>query len=100
MRFQNEDPQMERELTGSRGTVREIGKEDIRIWTPNSKGRSTHALGSKGAPTGRPLNSPHGEEQGVEQNRHVHEEISIADIVEVVLDILVNQEPAVRAQLP
>ena len=41
-----------------------------------------------------------GEGQGVKQDCEIHKEPSISDVVEIVLRILMNEEGAVRTQLP
>lgn len=36
--------------------------------------------------------SPHSEEQCVNQNRNIHEEAAVSDVIEVVLDVVVDWE--------
>lgn len=44
--------------------------------------------------------SPHGKEQRVNQNRNIHKEAAVSDVVEVILNVFVDQEGSVGAQLP
>lgn len=44
--------------------------------------------------------TPHCKEQRVNQNRDIHKEAAVAEVVEVILDVLVDKECSVRAQLP
>ena len=44
--------------------------------------------------------SPHGKEQRVNQNRNIQKETAVSNVVEVVLNVLVDQECSVGAQLP
>jgi hypothetical protein len=46
------------------------------------------------------LDPSHREYARVQQDREIHKEIAMTDIVEIVLDVLVNQERTITAQLP
>ena len=46
------------------------------------------------------LHPLHGEHRRMQQDGKVHEEVPIADVVEVVLNVFVDQERAVGAELP
>ena len=46
------------------------------------------------------LHSLHGEHGRMQQNGQIHEEVSMADVVQVVLNVFVDQEGAVSAELP
>ena len=43
---------------------------------------------------------PHSKEQCVNQNRDIHKEAAVTDVIEVILDVLVDRESSVGAQLP
>src|SRR5439155_24806342 len=44
--------------------------------------------------------SVRGADKGVEQNRQIHEEFAVTDVVEIIFDVLVNRKLPIRAQLP
>src|SRR6202158_5454916 len=44
--------------------------------------------------------SPRREDRGVQQDRQIHEKVSMLDVIEVVFDVLVNQVVAVTTELP
>lgn len=46
------------------------------------------------------LDSMHGEDDRMKQDRKVHEETAMANVVKVILDVLVNKECAVGTELP
>ena len=46
------------------------------------------------------LDSSHGENRGVQQYRQIHKKVAMLDVVQIVLDILVDKERAIAAQLP
>src|ERR1039458_2618212 len=45
-------------------------------------------------------NSPHGKDRGVQQDRQIHEKVSVLNVVEIIFDVFVNQVVAVSAELP
>src|SRR5580700_2569629 len=45
-------------------------------------------------------NTTHGEDGGVQKNRQIHKQISVLDVVKVILDVFVDEVVAIAAELP